>query len=352
MYTYSWFYFVCSLETLERDNVRLRMAAAILISIPVGLGFDILWSQVVFGGQQPTPANLMIVPAFMGIAATVLLMVAIRRSQIVHDRRIRRGERPPTKKIPGRSQSDSQDEEEGGIVCPVKARRKLNRENSLKAHRMGALWMCPHGLRHKECDECIALEGGGNGDVPTDEENEGLVCPVKARRKLNRENSLKAHRMGALWMCPHGLRHKECDECIALEGGGDGGGDAHTERPRPQLVHGGESKRGHTHTRMKGRKSRAQSAERGTQQQVAHFFHQSSMGDDGTTTRAEGGAACKIQQAFFRMRMLRLMKLRRRKSVGSLLRVFLATCAVTVVFWVVVSIGKSTRIGKSFALPH
>ena len=173
MYIYSWFYFVCSLETLERDNVRLRMAAAILVSIPIGLGFDILWSQIVFGGQQPTPANLMIVPAFMGIAATVLLIVAIRRSQIVHDRRIRRGERPPTERIPGRSQSDSQDEE-GGIVCPVKAHRKLTRENSLKAHRMGALWMCPHGLRHKECDECIALEGGGGGgDAPTDEE-EGL----------------------------------------------------------------------------------------------------------------------------------------------------------------------------------
>ena len=54
------------------------------------------------------------------------------------------------------------------------------------------------------------------------------VCPVKAAH---------AHRLGALWMCPHGHRHAECDECIEL-----GAGEAPKETD--DNGHGGESKQG------------------------------------------------------------------------------------------------------------
>ena len=34
-------------------------------------------------------------------------------------------------------------------VCPV---------NAAHVHRLGALWMCPHGLRHSECNACVTSD--------------------------------------------------------------------------------------------------------------------------------------------------------------------------------------------------
>jgi hypothetical protein len=49
---------------------------------------------------------------------------------------------------------------EAGVtaVCPV---------NAAHAHRLGALWMCPHGLRHSECNACVkACPPSSSGEQP------------------------------------------------------------------------------------------------------------------------------------------------------------------------------------------
>ena len=48
---------------------------------------------------------------------------------------------------------------EAGVtaVCPV---------NAAHAHRLGALWMCPHGLRHSECNACCVRPPSSSREQP------------------------------------------------------------------------------------------------------------------------------------------------------------------------------------------
>ena len=81
-------------------------------------------------------------------------------------------------------------------------------------------------VRNEEADEeststatvdAIAVYLGSRGEGEGDEskrqvasaatESTVTVCPV---------NAAHVHRLGALWMCPHGLRHSECNACVTI----------------------------------------------------------------------------------------------------------------------------------------
>ena len=82
-------------------------------------------------------------------------------------------------------------------------------------------------VRNEEADEeststatvdAIAVYLGSRGEGEGDEskrqvasaatESTVTVCPV---------NAAHVHRLGALWMCPHGLRHSECNACVTSD---------------------------------------------------------------------------------------------------------------------------------------
>ena len=78
-------------------------------------------------------------------------------------------------------------------------------------------------VRNEEADEeststatvdAIAVYLGSRSEGEGDESKrqvasaESTVCPV---------NAAHVHRLGALWMCPHGLRHSECNACVTSD---------------------------------------------------------------------------------------------------------------------------------------
>ena len=64
--------------------------------------------------------------------------------------------------------------------------------HAVHTHRMGALWMCPHGLRHAECDQCATLPtatahpaaAAARGNVPPN----AAVRPAPSTRPSSRRN--------------------------------------------------------------------------------------------------------------------------------------------------------------------
>ena len=63
-------------------------------------------------------------------------------------------------------------------VCPV---------NAAHVHRLGALWMCPHGLRHSECNACVtsdAMAATTKACPPSSSGEQPLAIKVNSSARL------------------------------------------------------------------------------------------------------------------------------------------------------------------------
>ena len=99
-------------------------------------------------------------------------------------------------------------------VCPVKAAH---------AHRLGALWMCPHGQRHAECGECIELVQLSSEEVKGDTAITNPINPLAEgqQKSCPQGHALTPHTTeGGLGMCDgcsrsiaHHTRVMDCTVC-------------------------------------------------------------------------------------------------------------------------------------------